>query len=181
MSIITSIVKAINIGLKQTAPKLVKSVTNVIERVTQFGMKQLGFSTKDILDTIVHSDIDTIADKLHQSTFTVARLIDTEQSVLATPKNKLLPRNLIVSGNLKTGQNYRYFYTGDVLDANGKLVTRKWFSIYTNTQKAFSEIEEDIQDSMSAASYEMGFTIDNLSLHHIIHQRGAGFFPIQTR
>ena len=180
MSIISSIVSAINRALTPRIPRISSGLGNILSRATQWGMKKVGFSIRDIVDTIQHSDIETIADKLHQSTFTVARLLDTEPYVLASDKTKLLPRNLLVSGTLKSASNYRYFYTADMLDKNGNLVTRKWFSMYANTQKAFSEVEQDIEDSISG-TYDPGFYLANLSFHHVIHQRGAPFIPVNPR
>lgn len=181
MAIISTIVSTINKAIKSVVVSVKKGVQSVIEKTTQFGMKKGGFSTRDIVDTIIHSDIDAIADKLNQTTFTVGRMLDTEGNVMAFDKTKLLPRNLIVAAKLKSGRNYRYMFQADMLDMNGNMTGRKWFSMYANTQKAFSEVEEDITEFMGGQKYDANFTLGNISFHHVLHQRGAPFTPVTPR
>lgn len=167
--------------MRPRVPSLARGLGEVIKRVVQFGMSRAGYSHKDITDTIRAANVESIASQLNQTTYTTARLLATEPDVLAADKSKLLPRNLIVSGRLKSGRAYRYLFTADVFDRDGKFITRKWFSMYANTQKAFTEVEEDITEFLEGQQYDTYYTFSNISFHHLMHQRGAKFRPVKPR
>lgn len=168
-------------AVKRTVKSAVRSVIKVVSDIVTRGMVRQDAAVVDIVDTLKSADPEAIAEKLHQSAFTTKQILKKESSVLAWPKSKLLPRNLIVSGKLKSGSNYRVFFQADKLDADGNFLSREWKSMYANTQKAFSEWESDIDGMLNPEKYKNLYSFGNYSFHHVLHQRGAPFLPVQPR
>lgn len=179
MAIIPSLLKALTRPLKNLLPRSIPGARAVSRIAGMFSSKKSGHSITDIVETIKTAAPGEIATNLNQTMRTVTRMLDTEPFIVDFPKNRLLPRQLQVSGRMKSARNYWQFYQADVFDAKGNFTERRWFSAYTNTLKAFSETEDDLLEAYTKGSYPVNFSIANLTLHHVIHRRGAPFLEIQ--
>lgn len=181
MALIPSLLKKLTRTFKGILPRSLPGLRS-INRVTGMWKSLTGGSKPvDIVETLKASDVDAIAENIGQTVFTAQRMLNTEPFVVDFDKNRLLPRNLQVSGRLKSAKNYWQFYQADLFDANGNFVRRKWFSTYTDTLKAFSETEEDLIEKFKAGDSEGPLSIANLTLHHVVHQRGAPRLEVDPR
>ena len=178
MPIIPSILSMIKRAIGPMVPRLRLPGLRAITRLVSFRARRQGHTVSDIVQTVTSGQPESVAAVLGQSVFTTTRMLDTYASVLASDDTKLLPRNLIVSAKLKTARNYQVFFLGDVINPAGEVIQRRWFSMYTDTQKAFSEWLSDIDDMLSKQKYETGFTFGNFELQHLLHRRGAPFLPV---
>lgn len=181
MAIIPSLFAAIKSALGGVVPRLRFSTLRVLTRIGSFGYRRRGHTVTDIVETVTSGQPESVANVLGQSVFTTTRMLDTYASVLGSDDKKLLPRNLIVSARLKTARNYQVIFTADISDSKGVFQERRFFSFYTDTQKAFSEWGPEFIERLQTQGYEVMFTFDNLEIQHLLHRRGAPWLPVPPR
>lgn len=174
MALIPNLIASIQSAFKTVGARIARGTKTVIEAAFARRSLSEGELVRDVIQSIHHTDPEAIVEQLHQSVTTVRRLLDTEASVVAWPWDTEIPRNLIVSGKLKSADRYRVFYQADVFH-NGVFTGRQWFSRYTDTLKTFDEYAEDIASAQTTELYGRSRSIGNISFHHIIHQRGRSF------
>jgi hypothetical protein len=173
MALIASLVAGLRDVFSKIGTAFTRGTKSTIENTFSARAAREQNLVRDIVDSISHVSPESIADKLHQTAFTTARMIQTEASTIAWPKNLLPNRNLVVSGRLKSARKYRVFYQADMTLGGDLTGERRHFSIYTNNLKTFNEYEADIADTFNTELYGEKVGLANVSFHHILHQRGA--------
>lgn len=175
MALIPTLVNSLTEALSSAGRTLARGMKTMIEKAFSRRSREEGEAVVDIIESVHHADPEAIASKLNQTLKTVTRLTDTEPSIIAYPWDTAIKRNLIVSGRLKAARRYRIFYQADPV-INGVVTgARQWYSFYTDDLKTFGEYRNDILDQVENNRSSSSFELQNITFHHVLHQRGAKF------